>query len=364
MDRPRGLPDLQPERLIVTAYKKIPGSGKRLYGPLAVSICKLWMGPDHLLSVDQYGFFFTFHEKYRRFYYGDIQAVSLRETDTARKMTVLWSVLLVLVLGFSALVNSTLGWTGESLFVTSLLAVPSAFFLLLNFWKGPSCQVKIHTAVQSETLPSINRLKRARHFFVLLQPRIEAAQGALAGTELSALSSPAPAAASAGSSSSPLSHPPFLPDHLARPRSTYFMALSIGLVLHAAATGLLFFQPSLLLGAASALLGVGVSIFWTVAMVQASKYRVTRALRKFGWTIFGYISVLYMISIVYYSILGVSNPALSYDAMEWLRLMGERPVSQSVFLKFYDSFIVLGSGSLGIVGLILQRPRKTPASAA
>lgn len=342
----------------MTAYTKIPGSGKRLHGPVALSICQLWIGQDHLLSVDQYGFFFTFHEKYRRFYYSDIQGITVQETTASRKWTVLWSVLSIVMLGCSALVHSLWETSAGAPWITAAMVAPCVFFLMLNLWRGPSCRVTIHTAVQSELLPSLNRIKRARQFLPLVLPRIESAQGRLEGGEMSAF------AASPSSPPDALFHPPILPDHLARHRSTYFVALSISLVLHSAATGLLFFHPGLLLGAASALLGVGVSIFWTVAMIQASKHHVSRALRRFGWISLGYISVLYMISMLYYTIIGVSNPSLSYDAMEWLRLMGERPVSQSFFLKFYDSFIVLGSGILGIAGLILQRPGKTSGTAA
>src|SRR5262245_58789248 len=76
---------------------------EREYRPLVrnflrrfVSRYSVWLGRDHLLSVESKGF----HERYRRFYFRDIQFFAIR--GTSRRATINWilagSLLLLLLL--------------------------------------------------------------------------------------------------------------------------------------------------------------------------------------------------------------------------------------------------------------------------
>jgi hypothetical protein len=141
----------------------------------------LWLGKDHLLSVDSTGY----TEDYKRFYFRDIQAVTWART----KRRLIWNCVLApptALCGF--------GWTYDLLsrsalepwaivlgfLVTSIFAVP----LLLNNLLGPTCVCQLRTAVQTEQLPSLSRMRRVRRVLDRIRPLIAAAQGQLAPEEI------------------------------------------------------------------------------------------------------------------------------------------------------------------------------------
>ena len=145
-------------------YKKLPGTGSG-----ALSRTRLWEGPDHLLQVTSW----PSGESYRRFFFRDIQAISLRRT--ARRM---W-INVGLILG--ALLTA-----GPFLFISSndsstqaggaILAGIWLVFILVNTLKGPTCETQIQTAIRAESIPSLTRLGRAEKVLLRIQPHILAAQ--------------------------------------------------------------------------------------------------------------------------------------------------------------------------------------------
>ena len=56
-------------------YRRLPGRGRRKQGLvfLAAAHSSLWLGPDHLLSVDR----IWMNEEYKRFYFRDVQAITV-----------------------------------------------------------------------------------------------------------------------------------------------------------------------------------------------------------------------------------------------------------------------------------------------
>jgi hypothetical protein len=67
-------------------------------------------------------------------------------------------------------------------FLGFVFAVP----LLINNLLGPSCVCHLRTAVQTEELSSLNRLRRARKLLNRIRPLIAAAQGELSPGEIPA----------------------------------------------------------------------------------------------------------------------------------------------------------------------------------
>jgi hypothetical protein len=150
-------------------YRKFRGTGGGLF-----EYTSLYVAPDHLLQVISTGY----SETYRRFYFRDIRAITVRKS-AAGKITngILGGLtLLFLIIGLQAGGGALIGWS-----------VPGAFFSLLlaiNFLRGPTCVCQIQTAVQTRKLGSLKRLRRARKFLDQLRPQIEAAQGALSPEEV------------------------------------------------------------------------------------------------------------------------------------------------------------------------------------
>ena len=164
------MPDPAPKLQTPPAYKKVPGRGTNF-----VERITLYLAADHLLYISGTGF----TESYRRFYYRDIHAVTVRKSITGPLLTALWGSLVFFCLLGALSADSAEGWVG--------LGIPAGFFfvlLLINVFRGPTCVCEIHTAVQTRRLYSVNRLRRAERFLALLRPLVLAAQGQIAPDEL------------------------------------------------------------------------------------------------------------------------------------------------------------------------------------
>jgi len=159
-------------------HRRLPGRAASL-----ASYHRLWLGPDHLLSVRTTGY----SEEYKRFYYRDLQAIVFRKTDSWRFWNLFLGIVSALVV-FVALMSSSGdalgGWIG--------LAACLFVLFLINLLRGPTCACHVRTAVQAERLPTLKRLRIARKVVAQLKPLIEAAQGPLAPEQLRPMSPPAP----------------------------------------------------------------------------------------------------------------------------------------------------------------------------
>jgi len=175
-------------------YERLPGTGYRRLAPgwaiillfFVIGIfalllrgrrVQLWLGRDHLLSVDWDGY----REYYKRFRYQDIQVLMVRRTAEGRIVNLIVG---LVVLVFAALALAVGNPTGT----TILLIIASLFALILlgNVLSGPTCQCHLRTAVQTEELVSLGRLRHAQKVLDRVRPMIVAAQGGLAPEEFAA----------------------------------------------------------------------------------------------------------------------------------------------------------------------------------
>ena len=148
----------------------------------------LWLGKDHLLGIDSNGY----GEDYKRFYFRDIQAVTIRKTTRRR----LWNWILAIPLApcFIVLIVGLVDISRRQIQTDDYWGligwgIPFGIVLglmLTNTLRGPGCVCHLHTAVQTEELPSLNRVRRARMVLDRLRPLIAAAQGQLAPEEIPA----------------------------------------------------------------------------------------------------------------------------------------------------------------------------------
>jgi hypothetical protein len=147
-----------------------------------MSRSSLWLGKDHLLCIDSNGY----TETYKRFYFRDIQVVTLAATLRRKVWNGVLLVPIVICLAGLATNLSTrpradaatvMAWA----IVTLVFVVP---FLIHNLL-GPTCICHLRTAVQIEELPSLNRLRRARKVLERIRPLISAVQGGLSPEEIS-----------------------------------------------------------------------------------------------------------------------------------------------------------------------------------
>lgn len=148
-------------------YRFVKGSRHRgFFGGFS----SLWLAGDHLLLLRSSGWADRWRESYRRFYFRDIQALIICETTQRRN----WAIALLLSTLFFLVMAALFR---ESGFLFHLPAALIFLITLLVYWfKGPTCNTHIQTAVQTTQLPCV-RSSVAERFKAELLGFIEEEQG-------------------------------------------------------------------------------------------------------------------------------------------------------------------------------------------
>ena len=152
-------------------YRRLTRAKNRsLFALVSASRSSLWLGKDHVLQIDSSGY----TESYKRFHFRDIQALAMCATQTWLYLAVVFAALaslfaLVAIVGGGPVVGGIFGG----------IAGVFALCLIFDLIAGPTAKCYLRTAVQTETLFSIKRLRAARRVFEALRPLIRNAQGEL-----------------------------------------------------------------------------------------------------------------------------------------------------------------------------------------
>jgi hypothetical protein len=143
-------------------YRRLPGRGTNL-----LQHFRLYQGPDHLLLVASFGF----TESYKRFFYRDIQAITLEMTPMGKVWTGIWGFFVVMFGMVTALA------AGGAAIAFGIVAGVFLTLLIANLALGPTCKCHIRTAVQTEHLSNFRRLRGARKVLGRIETLIQEAQG-------------------------------------------------------------------------------------------------------------------------------------------------------------------------------------------
>lgn len=155
----------------------------RRFAAVGQARAALWLGDDHLLLVETSGI----TETYKRFFFRDIQAVTIRRTSRRKIWNWVLSAPLVLCALFVAFRAFDVRWIdGGEAGVLTVVGVVFGIPLLINNLLGSTCTCQLRTAVQTEELPSLCRLRKTRKVLAKIRPLIAAAQGQLTAEEVSA----------------------------------------------------------------------------------------------------------------------------------------------------------------------------------
>lgn len=199
-------------------YKRLTRSGARSGFAVAFqSRASLWLGPDHLLSVESSGY----TEKYKRFYFRDIQSFVVQKTNVFRTLNFIFGVILLfllVLLGWAIKANGASNSQDGAFYGIFFGAFFGAVFLillLLNLIRGESCKTFLRTAVQIEQLPSLNRVRKTRNVLKKIHPLIAVAQGGeltpeAVSAQLRESTEPAPTGASSATAEDDPNVPPRL----------------------------------------------------------------------------------------------------------------------------------------------------------
>jgi hypothetical protein len=167
----------------------------KTFDPLARRVSS-WLGlhrtflaADHVLDLtDSF-----LHEQYRRFYFRDIEAITVRQTPEWHVWSTLYG--LLALLGFTV---AMVGWfTGNAgagaivMTVGAVTVIAGLLALAINLARGPTAKVFVHTAAGGGSATGLARLKAAQSALARLEPIIRAAQRDLVATEVTGAPPPA-----------------------------------------------------------------------------------------------------------------------------------------------------------------------------
>ncbi len=175
-------------------YRRLAST--RSFAFAAGGLMSLYAATDHLLLRVSSGFV----ESYRRFYFADIEAITVH--TTMRRMV--WNFMHGVGLLASLM---TILLSGPPHFVSGFFAGLFALLLVWNIALGKTCAMQLQTRVQKRALP-IRRLRKALRVVDQLSSQIKAAQAEVA------LATPAQtkaAAVASISSAATSAEPPLLP---------------------------------------------------------------------------------------------------------------------------------------------------------
>ncbi len=330
-------------------YRKLPGRGG------VRKSCRVWLAADHLLMI----FSTMFNQEFKRFYLRDIQAITVRKTNTA----FIWTGACLTFAGFFVLLSFGLKDTVGVWVLRSI----AGFFLLcaaLNAIGGGSCIAEIKTAVSTEELSSLKRLRHARKTLAILRPLIDEAQGKMTSEQLVSETSAAwqranqnPLAPSIVSTAQFPAAP--LKSCSGRVHQSVFFLLLISGTLAAL---LIYFHPVVLIVLAS-LFDLALAAVAITALIQQQGSDVTPGLRRLTWIAGGYIGLSYLVSIAVGFGLAIAEPT-NNNQWKMLERIAEFNPLETPWLLALLIFNLICSLGLGIIGINLNKKFRDQKKAA
>ncbi|RPJ52994.1 MAG: hypothetical protein EHM23_31825 [Acidobacteria bacterium] len=146
----------------------------------ALGSLSLWEGPDHFVQVEVLGF----SETHKRFYFGDIKALTVRQTRRGLWLHLFFGGLTIATAAIALWIFAS-GYSPGGVLDWLTVAVPSGLALgwLVHLALGPTCSCHVMTPVQNAPLGALARTRRARTVLGYLARRAQTAQGGPVGVE-------------------------------------------------------------------------------------------------------------------------------------------------------------------------------------
>jgi len=270
-------------------YKRLPGRGLRVSALIVGGDRQaLYLGPDHLLALRRSGY----DESAKRFFYNDIQAITLQTNGVRTLIAVVTGAVLVII---GILVGLSLNADSEDVFygaavVGIIVGVPFLLVFLANLLLGPTCSAFLHTAVQIEPLSALSRVRAARKCMALLAPRIEAAQGVLSQENVAALAAPSSLVRASRNALDAKRQAPPKPLSPGLPRAAYAAMIAFACTTVAD----LFLRHSVKDFLDLVLFGV-LMVLLMVIVVRQTNSTLPAASRRTNWTALIYNSAMFLI---------------------------------------------------------------------
>ena len=321
-------------------YKRLRGTKKSfLFG-----YNTLWLSTDHLLSIDSR----RFTEDYKRFYLRDIQSITIQKTSIGKIQNLFLSVFCCF---FILLTYPTRGIEVLSV-ILGIIAFLFLLALLNNWFRGPTCVCHLRTAVQTEKLPSLNRLKTAQKAMELLRPLIENVQGELTPEMLreniQEVYNQDTQLSRGNAISLPLRH-----EHGLTHGILFYLLLSDGLF-----TFVDIFYNHIVITLSSTGISMGAIICVIVALIKQHGSDMKTAIRAITWGVLGYVILGFFVGYIIHFIIAIKNPGIMHNQWNMIKIISALSPSNHPWLMGLYIFSICASFALGISGLILLRKFK------
>jgi hypothetical protein len=331
-------------------YQKLPGTKKGFL----IGRYTLWQGVDHLLHVySRVGL-----EDYKRFYFNDIQAIITRKTIAGKVQNILLGCLL-LVFTLPAILNDGVWSVFWAAFAGVLLIL-----LLINLHRGPTCETKLLTAVQTEKLHSLHRLKIAFKVMDCLRSHIQSAQGTLSRADLIKIPARRVKDNTVNGPSLQAGKVKATPRHeKGRAHLVLFGLLVLDGVL--ATSG--FFFTHVMVTILSSVAGICMGISVIIALVKQYNSNMSNALRAITWACLGFVAITFLAGYVMTMVFAFKNPGIAHNQWELFKSISSLSPWENSLVLGFDIFTICGAFFLGISGLLMlkqsvRRVRETKAT--
>jgi hypothetical protein len=317
-------------------YHKLPGSRKGFL----IGKYTLWQGSDHLLQI----FSRVGVEEYKRFYFNDIQAVVTRKTAIGTIQNIVMG-LLVLVFTLPSVFFDG-GW---SLFYAIVAAV-MLLLLLVGLFKGPTCKTELTTAVQTEKLHTLHRLKTTSKIMDRLRAHIHQTQGKLDHEALNKM--PAHSLKKQNTQRQALSRSSKMTVHH-NENGRAHLGLFVLLLMDGALVSLGFFFTHVTLTIIGSITVLCMGIFVIVALVKQQNSNLDGSLRAITWACLGFICIHFVAGYIVSIVFATQNPGIVYNQWEIFKSMSLLSPWESPLKMSFDIFTICGAVFLGIPGLFM-----------
>ena len=285
-------------------------------------------------------------EDYKRYYYQDIQAIVTRKNDVGK----IQNFVLGALIGLFGLFAVTSG--SDWMLFHAFIAVMVLFILLINVFRGPTCETLLLTAVQTEKLHSLHRLSTAQAVMNQIKPIIERFQGHLAPETL--------AQQSARLDSRVKNRPSTrLPQKTSKARKHESGRVHLLLFALLTFNGLIVAAGFVLTHAGLAFLGTAVMLIMgicvVVALVKQHESNLKHPLRTMTWAALGYVCFSFVSSYMISVGLAFRNPDIVQNQWEMIKLFANTTPWDSALMMTLNIIALIGSVLIGIPGLFLVK---------
>ena len=319
-------------------YERLPGTQ---WSSLAATTA--YLGEDHVLIVRRS----LFAERYRRFYFHDIQAVIVRESPRAWIL----GAVLGLIVGVLVLMHLDGGGLGVLIAAGVLTAL-----LLLHLAGGRACECHIQTLMNRQRIPTVGRTRVAERFLSVLRERITAAQG-----ELSPQQVRQQVAEDLQRGPAPPPLPPLPPAPAERGLGLSHVLLMLALPVGAAAGYMAWRRPGDWPFALTAMIFVLQSGLGMAAAAQKATGRDT-LLAATVWLTLAYVGAVFLFTVVG-PVVSAAAAGPQETAYPWYSLLPSVSVSRYRAIGLFAAVCSAGLGLTGLLHLLLYRRKVAPAEA-